>query len=105
MRKVYSHESLVMVNHLRNVLEAQGVAALVRNDRLMGVLGEVPFVECWPQLWVVQDHQATRAEQLILEALEEPDPALADWTCGACGEQVDAAFGLCWNCGAEPTAD
>lgn len=105
MRKVYSHESLVMVNHLRNVLEAQGVAALVRNDRLMGVLGEVPFVECWPQLWVVQDHQATRAEQLILEALEEPDPALADWTCSACGEQVDAAFGLCWNCGAEPTGD
>lgn len=105
MRKVYSHESLVMINHLRNVLEAQGVAALVRNDRLMGVLGEVPFVECWPQLWVVRDHQTTRAEQLILEALEEPDPALVDWTCVACGEQVDAAFGLCWNCGAEPMAD
>jgi hypothetical protein len=101
VKKVYSHESIVTINHLRNVLEAQGVPALVRNDRLFGVLGEVPFVECWPQLWVLSDHQAGHAERLITEALAEPDRGFEDWECPDCRERVEAAFGVCWNCGAE----
>ncbi|MCC5869144.1 MAG: DUF2007 domain-containing protein [Gammaproteobacteria bacterium] len=101
MKKVYSHESIVTINHLRNVLEAQGVAAIVRNDRLFGVLGEVPFMECWPQLWVLNDLQADHAKQLIGAALAEPDGSDVDWTCGSCGERIEGHFAVCWQCGAQ----
>lgn len=101
MKKVYSHESIVTISHLRNLLEAQGVAAIVRNDRLFGVLGEVPFVECWPQLWVLDNLQADHAEQLIGAALAEPDDGFADWTCSSCGERIEGQFAACWQCGAE----
>ena len=101
MKKVYSHESIVTITHLRNLLDAQGVPALVRNDRLFGVLGEVPFMECWPQLWVLNDLQADHARELIAEALAEPTSKQVDWTCQHCGERIEGQFGRCWNCGAD----
>ena len=52
MRKVHTAESAIEIAHLRNLLESEGIACLVRNDRLAGVIGEIPFVECWPELWV-----------------------------------------------------
>ncbi len=100
MKKVYSHESIVTINHLRNLLEAQGIRAMVRNDRLFGVLGEVPFMECWPQLWVLDDLQASYAEQVLQEAMTAPDSEAPEWRCPACGERVDGQFAVCWNCGA-----
>ncbi len=101
MKKVYSHESIVTINHLRNLLEAQGVAAIVRNDRLLGVLGEVPFMECWPQLWVLDNLQADHAKHLITAALSEPAGGFADWSCSSCGERIEGQFAVCWQCGAE----
>ena len=50
MRKIFSSESIVEVSHLRNLLETAGIACQIRNDRLSGALGEIPFVECWPEL-------------------------------------------------------
>ena len=99
MRKVHTAESLVEIAHLRNVLEAEGIACTVRNDRLAGVVGEIPFVECWPELWVLETGHTLRARALIEEALRTPAGAVA-WRCPGCGETVEAQFALCWNCGA-----
>ena len=41
MRKVHTAESTIEAAHLRNVLEADGIACFVRNDRLAGVIGEI----------------------------------------------------------------
>ena len=68
-RKVHTSESVIEVVHLRNVLESAGIACEVRNDRLGGALGEIPFVECWPQLWVRNAGDVLRARGLIDEAL------------------------------------
>ena len=99
MRKVHTAESLVEIAHLRNVLEAEGIACTVRNDRLAGVVGEIPFVECWPELWVLETGHTLRARALIEEALRTPAGAAA-WRCPGCGETVEAQFAVCWHCGA-----
>jgi len=101
MKKIFSNESIVTVNHLCNLLRAEGIPAVVRNDRLMGVLGEVPYVECWPQLWVVNHGDAGRAERLIDQALRDPGDADRPWRCVRCGERSEGQFAACWNCGAE----
>lgn len=99
MRKVHTAESIVEIAHLRNLLEAEGIACVVRNDRLGGVVGEIPFLECWPELWVVESGHYLKARELVDEALGTPPPR-AEWRCGRCGETVEGTFAICWNCGA-----
>lgn len=99
MRKVHTAESIVEVAHLRNVLESAGIPCEVRNDRLAGVIGEIPFVECWPELWVRRDGDALRARGLIEEVLR-PAVAAEAWTCPDCGEQIEPQFAQCWQCAA-----
>ena len=100
MRKIHTSPSLVEIAHLRNLLEAQGIGCHVRNDQLAGVVGEIPFVECWPELWLQRPGDALRARAVIDLALR-PSPASDPWTCPGCGERIEGQFGVCWNCGAD----
>jgi hypothetical protein len=104
MRKVHTAESVIEIAHLRNVLESAGIACVVRNDRLSGVLGEIPFVECWPELWIQESGQELRARGLIEQALR-PRPSGRPWTCPRCGERIEAQFSECWRCAAEPGSE
>lgn len=101
MRKVHTAETVIEIAHLRNVLESAGIACEVRNDRLAGVVGEIPFVECWPELWVRDGGDVLRARGLIDEALR-PAAAAAPWTCPSCGERIEPQFAQCWHCAADP---
>ena len=102
MRKIFSAESIVEVSHLRNLLETAGIACQIRNDRLSGALGEIPFVECWPELWLLDERDALRARGLIDIALARPPERAPDWVCSCCGETIEAQFAQCWRCGASP---
>ena len=101
MRKVHTAESIIEIAHLRNVLETAGIACEVRNDRLGGVVGEIPFVECWPELWVRSPGDALRARGLIETALSPVADAQA-WVCPGCGERIEPQFTQCWRCAATP---
>lgn len=98
MRKVYTAESVIEVAHLRNVLEAAGIACFVRNEGLVGAIGEIPYVECWPELWVVRNGDALRARGLVDEARQAAPPIAPDWRCERCGELVESQFESCWRC-------
>jgi len=103
MHKVHTAESLIEIAHLRNLLEAAGIRCEVRNDRLGGVVGEIPFVECWPELWVRDGGDVLRARGMIDESLR-PVTDASDWTCPSCGELIEAQFAQCWHCAAQPEA-
>ena len=100
MIKVHASESLLEIAHLRNVLESAGIPCEVRNDRLAGAIGEIPFVECWPQLWVRNAGDVLRARALIDEALRPFTEAEA-WVCPRCGERIEPQFAQCWHCAAK----
>ena len=104
MRRVHVAESTIEIAHLRNLLEAAGIACVVRNDRLGGALGEIPFLECWPELWVREPGQALRARGLIDEALHPRDAGEA-WDCPQCGERIDGQFSDCWRCASGGAAE
>ena len=100
MKKVTSADSLVTINHYKNLLESEGIVAFIRNEHLGGVLGEMPFTEVWPQLWVANDLDHDRALQLINAAVTEESPS-EPWTCRKCGEQNEGQFSACWSCGTD----
>lgn len=104
MKRIATAESLAEIGHLRNVLEQNGIGCTVKNEQLSGALGEVPFLECLPELWVLRDSDAGRAERLIAELRQEA--ATGDnWRCPQCKEENEAQFAACWNCGRPGNAD
>ena len=98
MKRVFGSYNQQLVHHAKNLLEAAGIRVLIRNQYLSSAMGELPPAECEAQLWVLDDADAPRAEEL----LRPPAPG-PEWTC-VCGERLGAQFSQCWRCGAQRPA-
>ncbi len=85
---------------LKERLQHEGIACLLRNEELFAALGEIPFLECRPELWVIDEDVMPRARLLIQGWLAE-NHASEPWTCPGCGERLEGQFGSCWKCGRE----
>jgi hypothetical protein len=97
VRRVFSSFDLVAVHHARNLLQAEGIRAEVRNERLASAMGELPPAECQAEVWVLDAGEAQRAERLLREG---PPASGPPWTCADCGEPMEPQFTQCWRCGA-----
>jgi hypothetical protein len=95
VKRVFSSYNLAAVHHARNVLDAAGIRAVVKNQYLSSAMGDLPPTECQPELWVLNDADAGRAEKLLFFT----EPAGEAWTC-PCGEALGGQFTQCWSCGA-----
>jgi len=104
MKRVHSSELLAEIGHFRNVLEQNGIACVVRNEQLSGVIGEVPFLECMPELWVLDDDRADEAQSLIADLRQDVQGGRS-WRCPKCREENEPQFAACWNCGAPDPGD
>ena len=100
MKRVYTAESIVQVTHIHNLLSAEGIRSELRNDRLAGGIGEIPFLETWPELWV-EELDYERARELVEQELHGPGLEEPAWTCPDCGEDIEGQFTECWKCGRE----
>jgi hypothetical protein len=98
VKRLASNESLAYLGHLRNLLEQAGIACWIKNERLSGGLGEIPFLECLPELWVVRDDDLGPAERLLAE-IDRADDRVPAWRCRHCGESNEGQFAACWHCG------
>lgn len=96
MKRVFSSHDRLAVHHARNLLEAHGIQAVVKNDVLASAMGELPPAECQAELWVRTELDAERA-QAILDLKQHSGPA---WRCASCAETCEAQFTQCWRCGA-----
>ncbi|MEQ5800819.1 DUF2007 domain-containing protein [Halomonas sp. H10-9-1] len=96
--RVFAHSNALLVGHVRNLLEAAGIPAELRNMTLGGGAGELPPGECEPEVWV-KPHNHERAEALLRDALSGKSEAPA-WRCPGCGEALEGVFDACWRCGA-----
>ena len=99
MKKVTTAPSIVTINHYRNLLQSEGIEAFLRNEHLGSIIGEMPFQDVWPELWIRNDLDYDRAKQLLdADQLAAESPADA-WRCRGCGEENEGQFAACWNCG------
>jgi hypothetical protein len=99
MKKVTSCDSLVTISHYKNLLASEGIPAFIRNEHLGSIVGEMPFQEVWPELWVRNDLDHDRALQLLDRATIEAESPGGPWRCPACATEVEGQFAACWNCG------
>ncbi|MCM2265906.1 MAG: DUF2007 domain-containing protein [Desulfuromonadales bacterium] len=99
--QVFAHHERPFATMLKERFATEGIVCLVRNDELSTALGEIPFVECYPELWVVDDEVYPRARLLLEQWLAEAAEPTAKWRCPNCGERIEGQFQSCWKCGGE----
>lgn len=100
MIKVFESFEFSRVGQMQSLLESNGIRTFVRNEFGSSVVGELPFVEVVPQLFVLEQKDVPRAKELLRLDLPVEHPG-EDWKCPGCGTKVDGNFVLCWQCGAE----
>ncbi|MEX0806830.1 MAG: DUF2007 domain-containing protein [Candidatus Binatia bacterium] len=98
MKKVYCAKDPLMIGHLRNVLATFGIACLTKNLDLSSAAGELPPIDCWPELWV-DDDQVASAKSILKKTMAPLQSVKKPWTCGGCGEEIEGQFSECWSCG------
>jgi hypothetical protein len=101
MKRVYCAKDPLMVGHLRNVLVLHGIECVTRKLDLSSGAGELPPVECWPELWIVDEKRLAEAQAILKRALSPVEAVKKLWICSGCGEQIEGQFSECWNCGRE----
>jgi hypothetical protein len=96
MKTVYSAPNISLVSIFQNVLQEHGIRCWLKNEFLSAGAGEIPPIECWPQI-CVEDSDFAEAKRIVDEALvvEVAEP----WKCVFCGEESEGQFTECWKCG------
>ncbi len=79
MKRIYSAQNTLMVDHLKHVLDAEGIGCVVRNRFLAGAAGRLPPTECWTELWVLDEARLADARRLLHRAFAEQDSARGEW--------------------------
>jgi hypothetical protein len=99
MIKVFENFDFSRVGQMQSLLESHDIKTFIKNQYGSSVMGEVPFVEVVPQLYILQTRDLARARQLLQLDLPVDQPG-EDWVCTECGVDVEGVFGRCWKCGA-----
>lgn len=102
MKKLTSAASLITISHYRNLLASEGIPVFIRNEYLGSIVGEMPFQEVWPELWVRNDLDYDRALQLLDQANLASESPESPWRCDQCGTENEGQFAACWHCGESP---
>jgi len=105
MKKLSDAGDLFSLTQLKDLLEAEGIPCLLKNELMIGLSGEVPINESSPQLWIENDADESRARQLLNELKTAESQAGPSWLCENCHEVNEGQFTSCWKCGTQkPTA-
>jgi hypothetical protein len=97
MQRLYSAANLPEAHLVRGLLMAAGIEARVFNEYASGALGELPFAEVAPLVWIEEERDLIRARQIIA-TYEHAAAAPGVTRCPACGEESPRDFAVCWHC-------
>ena len=97
MKRVHIAPTLLDAQLAVDALASLGVASHIFNANAAGALGEVPFLQAQPEVWIEDDAQEQRAQEVLRGFL---NPATyVEKTCPHCGERNPGNFLSCWQCG------
>jgi hypothetical protein len=97
MIKAYTAANLQDAHILLGLLHAEGIDARIFNANAQGGVGEIPFTNTYPELWLVHERDLPCARS-IFAAFERPTGSVQSNQCVACGEENPPRFEICWNC-------
>jgi hypothetical protein len=101
MKKLFTFNAgqNAQVGLLKDLLEKSFIPCVTRNEYLSVASGEIPFTECYPELWVLNDEDYPRAKELLDEWVSPQLEIPEAWLCCRCEEEIEGQFASCWKCG------
>ena len=101
--KLYTAADIIEAQLLQKLLASEGITTTLKNENLQSGVGELPFVEMWPEIWVLHLRDLERARQLLNEFVNRK--TASDWVCTICNEHNPGSFDICWACTETSTDD
>jgi len=98
MKMLFTSADRIAVGLIKSALDAAGVECELRNDAMQA---NFPGAAFYPEIWIVDDGDYSRAEELRDGLLAPAAVNLGPWTCSGCGEGLEAQFLSCWKCGSK----
>ena len=98
MIRIYQAADLPEAHLVAGLLRRAGIAARVLRENAQGGLGDIPFGEAYPEVWIEHPVDFERANAVIDE-FERPATPVAPVFCPVCAEENPGNFELCWKCG------
>lgn len=87
---------------LKSELDALGIPYMIKNEYASGAMGELPWQDTQPELWLIDDTWQARAKQVIealmAQGVSSKREHTQEWVCRNCEEINGAAFDFCWQC-------
>jgi hypothetical protein len=103
MKRVYTANTMSADQEIvKDLLEEANIPCMVRNENLSTALGEHPFTECSPEIWIQNDEDYARAKEIVDGWRNAEFEDHGAWIC-RCGETIEGQFSSCWSCGKERT--
>lgn len=99
MKKLLSHLDFTRIGHYQSILQQQGHPCIVKNANAASVMGEIPYTEVWPELWILDELNYDKAVDILKEYDDGLPETVAPWLCPKCKTTIETGFGECWNCG------
>lgn len=97
MKRVHIAPTLLDAQLVVDALSSLGIASHIFNANAAGALGEVPFLQAQPEVWVEDDARECQAREVLADFLNVKPSA--EKICPHCGERNPGNFLSCWQCG------
>lgn len=97
MKRIYTHDNVVVLHSIKNVLALNNIESFVKNEHTAPVGAQHGINNIFHELWLNNDEDFDRAAVIIDKKIDNP-PFKAAWVCSHCHEQNDGSFEICWQC-------
>jgi hypothetical protein len=101
MKQIYTHDNVVVLHSVKNILAMNDIESFVKNEHGIPNGARHGINNIFHELWILHDHDYDRAVALIDSEIENP-AARPSWVCGHCGEENEGTFDVCWKCQSAP---
>lgn len=100
MQKIYSANNLPDAYLIQGLLAEAGIESQILNEYAQGGLGEIPFTQTYPEIWLLNERDITKAKKIINQFEQTPSET-GKLLCKNCHELNPDTFETCWHCGAQ----
>ncbi len=97
MVRLYAAANLQDAYLILGLLAGHGIAARVLNENAQGGMGEIPFTQVYPEVWLDHEGDLERAREIVTSFERRDTPSAM--ACPICGEENPRTFEVCWQCG------
>jgi uncharacterized paraquat-inducible protein A len=100
MHRIYSANNLQEAYLIQGMLAGAGIETQILNEYAQGGLGEIPFTQAYPEIWLLNESDSMNAQKIIKQ-FEQNNTRTGKLLCKNCHESNPDTFETCWRCGAQ----